>query len=441
MKNYLFYIFFFFIVGIFPSSVISQPLDSLVSEGLRNNPGIRGLEKNISAADLKGQSAGYLPPPSIGVEFSQVPFDDPDPLKNSLSQNLIISQMFMTGGKLSAMENAERKQSEILTTDLHSYKLKLSEEIKKVYYDIWMMEHHIALREDNLKFLESIYQSTEQFYKVNRTPYSDLLLVKADIAANRSEIEVMSNELKSMYIMMNSLLGRDDMNTEIIVRHNWVPDTSASVLGNYEKALLTSNPSLVKMDKMEEMARLEITANNKELYPDLMIQGMIMRMPRGMILTTQTPLHSLSEPGMTEYMFSVMASVTLPFAPWSSGRIKAKEEQLLASIEGIGAEKRNMELMLNSQLHSLLNTARSARREMELMNSDVIPLYKQALQSQVSEFQNNRNTISNLIQTINMLIMKEEELAEAVTRYQKVLAEIESLTAAGYNSEIQRKLK
>jgi outer membrane protein, heavy metal efflux system len=411
----------------------AQPVDSLIAEGLRNNPGLRALERSVVSAEYRSRAAGYLPPPSIGVEFSQVPFEDPDPVKQSLSQNLILSQMIMLGGKLSAMEEAESKLSEVKQTELQAYRLQLIEDIKKVYYDTWMMEHHIELREQNIEYLQDIIKSAEQYYQINRSSYSELLLLKAEIAANRSGIEVMENELQSMYYMMNSLLGRSSRNEEIIVQHTWEPDTASINTGSYEEQLFTSNPSLLRMDRMEEMNRLEITANNKELYPDLMLQGMLMRMPRGMLLTTKSPVHMLDGMGETEYMFSLMASVTLPFVPWSSGKIKNKEEELLASIDGIGAERRNMELMLESQLYSLVNSVESSRREMRLLETEVIPLYKQAVESQLSEFRNNRNSIVNIIQTLNMLLMKEEELAEAVTRNQKTLAEIETISAVSYN--------
>ena len=47
-----------------------------------------------------------------------------------------------------------------------------------------------------------------------------------------------------------------------------------------------SNPSLKKMGSMIEMNKAMIDANSRELIPDLMVQGMLMRM-RGMILTSK----------------------------------------------------------------------------------------------------------------------------------------------------------
>jgi len=46
-----------------------------------------------------------------------------------------------------------------------------------------------------------------------------------------------------------------------------------------------ANPSLIAMDRMKEMNEAEITAADRELFPDVMVQAMVMRMPNGMILT------------------------------------------------------------------------------------------------------------------------------------------------------------
>jgi len=232
-----------------------------------------------------------------------------------------------------------------------------------------------------------------------------------------------------MYFMMNSLLGRTERNSEIIVRHNWEPDLSDIDTTALKNLLLENNPALRKMDRMQEMNNLEINANRKELFPDLMLQAMLMRMPQGMLLTSKTPVHSLTGMGETEYMFSVMASVTLPFAPWASGKIRTREEELLSSTEGISLEKENMRIMLESKFFGLVNSAESAKKEMRLLKEQVIPIYRQTLDSQMNEFRNNRNSIVNILQTLKMLLMKEEDLAEVITKYQKTLAEIETISA------------
>jgi len=152
-----------------------------------------------------------------------------------------------------------------------------------------------------------------------------------------------------------------------------------------------------------------------------------MRMPRGMILTSKTPVHMLNGNGEVEIMYGLMASITLPFAPWSAGKYSAREEELISTISGIRSEKENMQRVMTAELKSMINQLQNARKEIQLYSNEVIPLYKKTIEAQLTEFQNNRLTINSLIETIQMLLMKEEALSEVQAEHQMVLAEIESL--------------
>jgi cobalt-zinc-cadmium efflux system outer membrane protein len=406
----------------------SQSVDSLINEALQNNLQLKALEKRIKSSEYRSESSGYLPPPALGIEFNQVPSNEINIWDKSLSQSLSISQMFPLGGKLNAMENVEKKNTDIAKAEYDAYKLQLISRIKKLYYDIWMMEHHSELRDEIITLLEVVYKSTELQYQVNNAKYSDLLLIQAEITSNKTEVVVLDRKAMSMIYEMNSLIGRKIDDEELAVQHNWQIDTTAPDLGNLETELIAENPSLIKMKEMIEMNQLEIEANNKELIPDLMIGGMLMRMPRGMLVTTKTDPMMISGNGKTEIMYGLMASVTLPFAPWSSGKYSAKEEELLTTITGIRYEKENMQQELIAELKAKLKLLQNSLNEVRLYSQEVIPLYKKVVEVQLTEFQNNRATINSLIETIQMLLMKEEALSEAEAEYQKIQAEIESIT-------------
>ncbi|MBE2189226.1 MAG: hypothetical protein IAE98_07130, partial [Candidatus Kapabacteria bacterium] len=50
----------------------AQTLDSLVNEAMSNNPLIKSLDYKIKASEYKVKSTNTAPPPTIGLEFSQV---------------------------------------------------------------------------------------------------------------------------------------------------------------------------------------------------------------------------------------------------------------------------------------------------------------------------------------------------------------------------------
>jgi cobalt-zinc-cadmium efflux system outer membrane protein len=418
-----------------PGNIHAQSVDSLIDEALRNNTQLKALKDKIKSAEYKSETVGYLPAPAIGLEFSQVPLTDPNPFSNALSQNLSISQMFMPGGKLTAMSAAEKKNVSIAGSEYDAFKLKLIADIKTKYYEIWMIEHHMELRDETRVLLKNLLQSAEQLYTTGKAKYSDVLMIKAELASNNTKTELFQDDLEAAVYEMNTLLGRDPGNTELAVQHNWEADSLKLSRDELFEKLSNKNPSLKKMKYMIEMNRLEITANNKELIPDIMVQGMVMRMPKGMIVTSQTPMEELGM-GETEYMYSIMASITLPFMPWSAGKYANKEAELNASISGLSTEKSYMEKTMNSELNKFLEKLQSADRQLKLYKNEVIPLYRQTLDAQVIEFQNSRISINDVINTMQMLIMKEEEEAEYLMQHQMYIAEIEMMTGTNNDNVV-----
>ena len=405
-------------------TVYAQSVDSLVNEALRNNKQLKGLEQRVRSASYKSESVGYLPAPTLGIEFQQVPFNDPNPFNQALSQNLSFSQMFMVGGKLSSMSEAEKQNVPIAQSDYDIAKQKLIAEVKEEYYKIWMNEHHAGLREDNINILKDLLGATENAYKVNRASYSEVLLLKAELASYETDRNVLNNQAMAEVYRMNNLLGREISDTNIEVKHEWKIDTLTQSKKELEDILLNNNPSIKKMGSMIKMSELEVYANNKELIPDIMVQGMVMRMPRGMILTTKSDPMMMDGLGQTEYMYSLMASVTLPFMPWSSGRISSKEEELQADISGLSMEKKNMQGEMIAQLNGALTKLESQREQARLYENEVLPLYRHAFEAQLGEYRNNGLSINSLLETMRTILNKEEALAEVKMNYEMTLADI-----------------
>ncbi len=129
----------------------------------------------------------------------------------------------------------------------------------------------------------------------------------------------------------------------------------------------------------------------------------------------------------TETMYSLMFSITLPFAPWSINKYKAKEEELTAGISSIEFERNDMQREMTSQLKAALVKYNTAVDLTILYKNKVIPLYSRAAESQVSAYQNNRTGVATVIDSYRMLLMQKMNyyMSQADTRMS--LAEIEMM--------------
>ena len=62
-----------FVILLILPNVYAQPIDSLVTEAIQNNPQLKSLKYKVQSAEFKSESVNNLPPPTLAIEFNQVP--------------------------------------------------------------------------------------------------------------------------------------------------------------------------------------------------------------------------------------------------------------------------------------------------------------------------------------------------------------------------------
>jgi outer membrane protein, heavy metal efflux system len=428
MKNNLKAILSAILILLISGQVKAQSIDSLVNEAIANNPQLKSLQSRIVASEYRSESFDYLPPPNLSVEFSQVPVDEINVWDKAISNSLSLSQMFPLGGKLGKMSETERKNVEVIKDDYDAYKASLTAKVKMTYYNIWQIERKIEVQQETIELMKDLLSSIEIIYQVNRISQADVFTVRSEVASNNAQLIIFKKQRESEIYKLNQLLGRNLESSDIMTDGEISGDSLKYSQSQLEEILINTNPSLQKMSSMIEMNKAMITANNSELIPDLMLEGMIMRMPRGMILTSKTDLSMIAhEPQETEYMYSLMASITLPFVPWSSGKYEAKEEELLAGIKGIEYERTDMQREMFANLKAALVRLSTANELIVLYGTEIIPNSRQAATSQVSNYQNNRSIITTVIDSYRMLLMQQMNYYMVQADRQMAIAEIEMM--------------
>ena len=420
-----------FAVNLFLISVIpvnAQSVDSLVAEAVKNNPQLKSLQYKITVSEKRTESINTLPAPNLSVEFSQVPTSSIDILNQSNSNNIALSQMFPLGGKLNAMAEVERKNTLVEGNNYDIYKINLTAAVKMSYYTLWLIDRKIEVQKKNISLINDVIKSVESSYYANKINQADLLTLQSEIALNETQLLILEKQKEAEIYKLNKLLGRNLDSKDVYAITDFSSDQLSSSQSKLEELLGYSNPSLKKMNSMIEMNKAMIDANNRELIPDLMVQGMFMRMPRGMILTSKTDLAMLAmETPKTEYMYSLMFSINLPFVPWSINKYKAKEEELSAGIGSIEYAKYDMQREMTSQLKEALVKYNTAVDLTKLYNEKVIPLYSKAAESQVSAYQNSRTGVTTVIDSYRMLLMQQMNYFMSKADTQMSLAEIEMM--------------
>ena len=422
LKNLLVFIISVIMLQSFSTA---QSLDSLIEEAITNNPQLKSQQFKIKASEFRAESINNYPAPNASLEFSQVPITNPIFPTQALSINLGLSQMFPLGDKLGAMTEVERRNSKIEGDSYAEYKVDLIGKIKMSYYTLWLTDRKIVIQKKSIQFLADLMKSMETALTINRINQVDLLTIQSEIASSETQLLILGKQRDAENYRLNRFLGRELDATGISIPEELEGINLTINQSKLENLLAEINPTLKKMNNMIEMNRAMIEANDRELIPDLMLQGMFMVMPRGMILTSQSDLTMLDS--KVEFMYSLMVSINLPFAPWSINKYKAKSQELAAGISGIALERTNMQREMGVKLKEATVKYSTASELLKLYDEKLIPLYKQTSESQISAYQNNKSTITAVIDSYRMLLMIQMNYYMAKADTQMSLAEIEMM--------------
>ncbi len=414
------------LISIIP--LAAQPVDSLINLAINNNPLLKSYKAKVLAIQNRAEAVNQLPPPSLSIEFNQIPFNSLNIWNESESNSISLSQMFMLGGKLGAMKDVELKNINIETANSKIAAINIIAGIKMNYYNLWITERKIEIQERIITTLEQLINNLNVQLSINKINQADILALTGEIFTNKTQVANLINEKQKYINSLNRFLGfaLDTISTSIDI------STQANIDEKYLLDYLSSNnPILVKMDAMSEMNKAMINANNRDKIPDLMVQGMLMRMPLGMPLYAGSDLSMTSMDGnKTEYMYSIMASVTLPFAPWSANKYKFKEEELLATIKGIQYEKEDMRNEMLNNLKNSIIKFKNSKNLLQLYSDNVIPVYENTLNLQILTYQTSRSNLTAVIDAVRMLLMQHMNYYMAQADIQMSLAEIEMMAGS-----------
>jgi outer membrane protein, heavy metal efflux system len=436
------YVTLLFAFSFLVSAANAQSVDSLVQEALKNNPQVKAFKYQIEATGYRASSTSALPAPTLGLEFSQIPFSGANVFNGAISNNLSFSQMFMLGGKLSAMSEVEKRRGNVIDQNRASYEVQLRARVKMNYYQLWLLDRQIEVQRETLELLDNLVQSMQPRVLTNRMRQADLLSTQAEVASERARLSEKHSRRIGLESILNSLMGRNDLTTPVTtdsVLPVVAPQGTESILAERVKS---TNPSLIAMDKMKEMNEAMIASAQKDLVPDLMVQAMVMRMPNGMVLTSgsrSVDAIQQSVAGMsmqkTEWMYSIMASITLPFAPWSAERSTAKADEMRSTNLGIDAERDAMQRDMTASLRSALvkyTTNDSLARQ---YTADILPLTKQSADAQTVAYQNGQVPITTVLDARRMELMKQDDYFMVLMERQMALVELEMMVGAPLNQQ------
>jgi len=391
-------------------------LENIFSIIQKDHPEMKVYDAQIRSLDEAAKGAKSWIPPEFGAGFFMTPYNlnltkstitTMGPQNGIGSFMITASQMFPNKKE----QNANKAYLQSLSSvNKENKKVALNElyaEAKKNYYDWLIIEKKQTVLNDNEKLLNFMIQSTELRYKNNLGKLNAYYKAKAELGKIENQKEELNNEIKQKQITLNTLMNRDK-NEDFEIDTNYIIKYYSSIDSNY---LIQSRSDIKAVEQDLKINQLELNLEKAKQLPQFGIQ-----------------YDHMIGFGKSPWLFSLMATVKIPLAPWSSGSYKANIESLKWKQQSFEAQKKVIINQATGEAESLLSSINSKKKQLQLFEENIIPALKKNYQIMQLAYEQNTGELFELLdawQTLNMTqldyLSQLQELLNLQTQMDKIL--------------------
>ncbi|MGN6295150.1 MAG: TolC family protein, partial [Ginsengibacter sp.] len=380
------------IICLFTINVYGQKqmrLGDIFSIIQKNHPEMKMYDAQIRSLDEAAKGAKSWMPPEFGTGFFMTPYNigltkAMGAEKGMGSYVVSASQMFPNKKEQNA--NALFMQS-MSSVDKENKQFALNElyaEAKKNYYDWLVIEKKQSVIDENEKLLNFMIKSAELRYKNNLGQLNAYYKAKAELGKIENQRVILSNEIKQKQILLNTLMSRD-RNENFTIDTNFTIKNYQSVDSNY---LLQARSDIKAAERELQTNQLQLNLEKTKQLPQF---GLMYEHMFGF--------------GKSPMLFSLVATVKIPLAPWSSGSYKANIESLKWKAQSIEAKKQMIINQASGEANGLLSSINSKKKQLQLFEGNIIPALRRNYQTMQLAYEQNTGELFELFdawQTLNM---------------------------------------
>ena len=389
MRRLLIYIFALSLITINTYGQKKMSLENIFSLIENNHPEMKLYDAQIRSQDEAAKGAGSWMPPEFGTGFFMTPYNigltkAMGAEKGMGSYEISASQMFPNKKEQNA--NAIYMQA-ISTVGKENKKVALNElyaAAKQNYYDWLIIEKKQAVLDDNEKLLNFMIQSTELRYKNNLGKLNAYYKAKAELGKIENQREVLRNEVRQKQILLNTLMNRDK-NENFVVDTNYTIKDYNAIDSNY---LIQARSDIRAVAQELQINQLQLNLEKTKQLPEF---GLMYEHMFGF--------------GKSPWVYSLVATVKIPLAPWSSGAYKANVESLKWKAQSFEMEKQLIINQATGEANGLLSSIKSKKKQLQLFDGNIIPALKRNYQIMQLAYEQNTGELFELFdawQTLNM---------------------------------------
>jgi outer membrane protein TolC len=384
-----------------------EDLQFLIIEALTKNPEIAADIHKMRVWEEKVPQAGALDDPQFTYKLMEFPGST---FGEALFQNFEFMQMIMFPTKLLLKSEIAALDAEHAHHEHLEKEIDVISQLKSTYAMLWAARMNLNINLENQRLLQQILKSAETQYAVGKTSQQDVLKSSIELVKLRTEESTLRQEITSAESMMRAILNRPQQSPVGLVAYDSLETISVSL----ERliAFAKKNRPMVIHDSLGVVqGDLMATLSKQEYLPDFKFS-----------------VERVTYPVGAPSRWTVMAGISIPFAPWSLSKASARVQEAQAERMMRESMFRATQNMVEAQIRDAYAKVKAFENQVKSLESIIIPQTYQSLQSLLVEYQTGKTSFIMLLDGYRMYQKERMEAVMARMKYEQWLAKLERQT-------------
>jgi outer membrane protein TolC len=397
---------------------LAPQLSYYLQQAARNNPELKATFNHYLASLEMAPQAGALPDPQLAFGYFINPIET---RVGPQEARFSVSQMFHWIGTLEARKQVKVKEAQAKHRIFQDERNRLFYRVKSTWYDLYVLNEHLAIIDENIDILESLEALALQKYETAQSSQADVLQVQIELEDLRIRKQNLLDNRQVLHQKFSELLNSDTLTvpSNIDVSIKKLPTSKESL----RQQVLQNNPMLNQLSLERQAAEESIRAAKLDGLPKVGI-GI------DYILTgkRETPL-----PGNGQDAFMARASIKLPLY---RKKYNAQKRQAEIQHNAVKDQQATIKNKLITKLEQELRTFKQSQRKIYRYKQKQISRTQQAINVLMEKYSSADTDFEEILRLQRRLLAYQQNREKAIGNQNKALAYIEYLTGH-YNIEPQ----
>jgi outer membrane protein TolC len=401
------------------SLILPEPtaisLDFLIAEAIENNPQVKSFEHQAEAMEAKVSQAGTLDYPQFTYMREEMPGFR---VNEAAVSKFELMQMLRFPSKLSVEKSLAEVRAEHAH---HEYYEDVNDIILKLslaYFELWFVQQNLVLEQENARLMTQFLQSTGTRYSTGRAPQHDVLKAQTELAMIHNSLLTLRQQELATKRMLMTILNR---NPEDTLGYAFVTENIPNPLplDSLIQLAVSQRPMLLHDSLSINESRSMLSLANQELIPDF----------------------NIGVEYMTSHIddfngWSFRVGVTLPFAPWTLGKVHSMAEEAEAMFYRARAAYTSTKNMVLSDIRTKYDEAQLKKRHLESFQTIMIPQAQQTLEAGLISYQNGKTDFLMLLDSYRTVTSLTKEYFMTRMELEQILSQLKQVVGTDSVIEI-----